>query len=110
MSREETVQIAPGRGGVGSALYCPIVRIDFQDQYGHKERGADKDCGVKEERREGETGKGGERRPRREKGEEEGGEEGKLSYKRGRTGYEEDYYYYYYFLISQETKGARESG
>lgn len=41
---------------MGSVLYCPIVRIDFQDQYCHKERGEDKGCRVKEERREGETG------------------------------------------------------
>lgn len=83
------VQIAaPGKGGgLGSAPYCPI-RIDFQDQYYHRETGEDRTEGVKEEKREGKMGWG--RRQGKEK-KEEGREESKLSYKRGRIGCEEDF-------------------
>lgn len=64
------VQIAApgkGRGGLGSAPYCPIISIDFQDQYCHNETGEDKDCRVKEERRKGEMWEWGRRQGREKK-------------------------------------------
>lgn len=90
MSREETSPDSSTReagGGLGSAPYCPI-RIDFQDQYYHRETGEDRTEGVKEEKREGKMGWG--RRQGKEK-KEEGREESKLSYKSGRIGCEEDF-------------------
>lgn len=97
------IQIAApgkGRGGLGSAPYCPIIRIDFQDQYCHKETGEDKDCGGQGGKEEGGNEGVGEKAGKGEEIRKKGGQkvklqEGQYRLRRG----------FLVVVVSQEAKG-----